>query len=256
MATLAIASRLDRARLTEIANGLAIAVAVSMPWSTSATSILLAVWLIALIPTLDWSDLRRELTTAVSGLPVLLFLLGTVGMTWAGVSWGARWGGLDGFVKLLVIPLMMAHFRHSDRGHRVLVGFLMSCVALLIASFIVTIWPAILPRPVGNAGVPVKSYILQGLEFTMCAAVLYDFAAAQALMWHWESVAELAVLILAFLGDIVLSRLAGRRWSSSRRSWLFMVSETSVGKAFSALPWRYSSLPLLCGQPRPICVNA
>jgi O-antigen ligase len=256
MATLSIASRLDRARFAEIADGLAVAVAVSLPWSTSATSILLAVWLIALIPTLEWSDLRRELTTAVSGLPVLLFLLGTVGMTWAAVSWGARWGGLDGFVKLLVIPLMMAHFRRSDCGHRVLVGFLISCVALLIASFIVTIWPVIHPRPVGNEGVPVKRCILQGLEFTMCAAVLFDFAAAQALMRHWKSVLALAVLILAFLGDIFLSRLAGRRWSSSRRSSLFIVIETSVGKAFSGFSWRNSSLPLLCGQPRRICVNA
>ena len=38
MATLSIASRLDRVRLAEIADGLAVAVAVSMPWSTSATS--------------------------------------------------------------------------------------------------------------------------------------------------------------------------------------------------------------------------
>ena len=69
-------SDLDRARLAKIADGLAVAVAVSLPWSTSATSILLVVWLIALIPTLEWSDLRRELLTAVGGLPVLLFLLG------------------------------------------------------------------------------------------------------------------------------------------------------------------------------------
>ena len=61
--TLSIASRLDRARLAKIADGLAVAVAVSLPWSTSATSILLVLWLIALIPTLDWADLRRELLT-------------------------------------------------------------------------------------------------------------------------------------------------------------------------------------------------
>ena len=64
-------------------------------------------------------------------------------MLWADVAWHARWGGLDGFAKLLVIPLLMAQFRRSDGGHRVFIGFLIACVALLIASWIVTIWPNI-----------------------------------------------------------------------------------------------------------------
>ena len=133
MATLPIASGAHFSRLTKIADGLAVTVAVSLPWSTSATGILLVLWLIALIPTLTWSDVRRELTTAVGGLPVLLFLLGAVGMAWADVTWHERWGGLDGFVRLLVIPLLMAQFRRSDGGHRVLIGFLIACVAVLSA---------------------------------------------------------------------------------------------------------------------------
>ena len=56
-----------------IADGLAVAVAVSLPWSTSATSILVVLWLLALIPTLDWANVRRELLTPAGGLPVLLF---------------------------------------------------------------------------------------------------------------------------------------------------------------------------------------
>ena len=51
MATLPIASGVHLSRLTKIADGLAVAVAVSLPWSTSATSILLVLWLITLIPT-------------------------------------------------------------------------------------------------------------------------------------------------------------------------------------------------------------
>ena len=76
----------------QIADCLAVAVAVSLPWSTSATGILLVLWLLALIPTLDWDDLRRELVTPAGGLPVLLVLLGVLGMAWADVSFGRALG--------------------------------------------------------------------------------------------------------------------------------------------------------------------
>ncbi|MGC1695988.1 MAG: ligase, partial [Pseudolabrys sp.] len=118
-----------------------IAVAASVPWSTSATSILLVLWLIVLIPSLAWSDLRRELLSAVGGLPVALFMLGAVGMAWADVTWHERWGGLDGFVRLLAVPLLMAQFRRSERGYSVLIGFLIACIVLLIASAVVAVWP-------------------------------------------------------------------------------------------------------------------
>jgi O-antigen ligase len=202
MSTLSTASLLNRTRLGKIADGLAVAVAVSIPWSTSATSILLVGWLIALIPTLEWRDLRSQLTTAVGGIPVLLFLLGAVGMTWADVTWHERWGGLDGFVRLLVIPLLITQFRRSDAGYRVLVGFLISCIGLLIASYVVKMWPNIHPRPPGNDGVAVKSYIVQSLEFTICAAVLFDLAADYARTRSWNVTAVFVILGLAFLGDI------------------------------------------------------
>ncbi len=202
MSALSIGSRLDRTRLAKIADGLAVAVAVSLPWSTSATGILLVAWLVALIPTLDWNDLRSELLTAVGGLPVLLFLLGLAGMAWADVTWHARLGGLGGFVRLLMIPLLMAQFRRSDNGHRVFIGFLIACVGVLIASVIVTIWPNLGPGQGANLGVPVKSYILQSAEFTMCAAVLFDLAVTKARLRRRKTSAALAVLALAFLGDI------------------------------------------------------
>src|ERR1035437_2339434 len=92
MSALSIASHLDRTRLAKIADGLAVAVAVSLPWSTSVTGILLVLLLLALIPTLDWADLRRELLTAAGGLPVLLVALGVLGMAWADVSAGGGMG--------------------------------------------------------------------------------------------------------------------------------------------------------------------
>ena len=109
-------SPFDRAKLARLADGLAVAVAASLPWSTSATGILVVLWLLALIPTLDWTDVRRELATPAGGLPVLLFLLGALGMLWADVTLLERWKGLDSFFKLLVIPLLLVQFRRSDRG--------------------------------------------------------------------------------------------------------------------------------------------
>jgi len=99
------------ARLGQIADGLATAVAVSLPWSTSASSILIVLWLIALVPTLDAASVRRELLSPAGGLPVLLWAFGAIGMLWADVSWSDRIAGLSGFHKLLFVPLLLAQFR-------------------------------------------------------------------------------------------------------------------------------------------------
>ena len=184
-----------------ISDGLMVAVAVSLPWSTSATGILLALWLLALFLTLEWSDVRSELMTPAGGLPVLLFLLGVLGMAWADVPLIERWKGLEGFFKLLVIPLLIVQFRRSDNGARVFFGFLIACVALLIASWIVVIWPDI-PKGSRDAGVAVKNYIVQSAEFTMCAAGLLYLAIAAARGGCRASLTALLVLALAFLQDI------------------------------------------------------
>ena len=76
MAGFSIAKGFDRAGLARIADALVVAIAVSLPWSTSATAILLVLWLITLVPTLDWPNVRRELMTPAGGLPVLLVGLG------------------------------------------------------------------------------------------------------------------------------------------------------------------------------------
>ena len=250
MSTLSTASSFGRPRFGNIADGLAVALAVSLPWSTSATSILLVLWLIALIPALTWRDLRRELVTHLGGLPVLLFLLGVVGMAWADVSWPARWGGLDGFVRLLTIPLLMAQFRRSHRGYLVFIGFLIACVTLLIASYVVKIWPNIHPRPPGNEGVPVKSYILQSLDFTICAAVLLDLVVAKAHLRQWKNSAALGILALVFLANIffvvigrtalviipVLALAYGFRYAS----WKGIFSAIAIGVIVAAVVWTTS----------------
>ena len=76
----------DRQDFLRLADWLAVGVALSLPWSTSATSILIVLWFLAWVPTFDVSALRREVASSAGGLPVLLWALGALGMLWAAVS--------------------------------------------------------------------------------------------------------------------------------------------------------------------------
>src|SRR5262245_46542345 len=105
----------DRARFVILADGLAAALAASLPWSTSATSILAGLWLLAFLPTLDRQRLWRALCSPAGALPVLLLLLLVIGMAWAfGVPLAERWRGVTALAKLLFIPLLMAHYQVSE----------------------------------------------------------------------------------------------------------------------------------------------
>jgi O-antigen ligase len=177
--TTAALSVFDRARLARLADWLAVGIALAMPWSICASQTLTAAWLIALLPTLDVAQVRRELRTAAGGLPVLLWLLALLGMLWANVPWIERYAGLEGFHKLLVIPLLLAQFRRSGRGIFIVYGFLASCTALLAASIGLTIlwklWGVYVPGKI--PGLLVKDYIAQSSEFLVCAFGLLGFAA-------------------------------------------------------------------------------
>jgi O-antigen ligase len=169
----------DRARLARVADWLAVGVAIAMPWSISASQILTAAWLLTLIPTLDVAAVRRELRSAAGGLPVLLWLLALLGMLWANVPWSERYTGLEGFHKLLVIPLLLAQFRRSERGIYVVYGFLASCAALLVASWgLMVLWKLWWVHVPGKLpGILVKDYIAQSSEFLVCAFGLLGLAA-------------------------------------------------------------------------------
>jgi O-antigen ligase len=170
-------SDLHTVRLGRVADALAIAVAVSLPWSTSATGVLVILWLLALIPALNVNALKQTLRIPAGSLPVLLVLFAAAGMFWADVTWAERIDGISAFVKLLVIPLLMAQFRLSDWGQSVLAGFLISSVLLLAASWILVLLPAasMLWEP-KQYGIPVKDYISQSAIFTIAAFALIDRA--------------------------------------------------------------------------------
>ena len=186
--------------LARIADGLAAAVAVSLPWSTSATSILIVLWLFALVPTLDAAALRREIRSAAGGLPVLLWALGAIGMLWADVSWSERIAGLSGFHKLLLIPLLLAQFRRSAQANWVILGFLASSVAVArrLLGTRTHARPGVARQ---GLGVPVKNYILQSAIFAICAFGLIGQAAE---LWRTRPRLSLVLVLVAaaFIANI------------------------------------------------------
>jgi O-antigen ligase len=192
----------NRALLTRAADAAAVAVAVSLPWSTSATSILVVIWLIVLLPTLRLAELRRELATAAGLLPVLLVLLGITGMLWADVALIERWKGLDSFLKLLVIPLLFIQFRRSERADWVFGGYVVACVALLLASYVLVLWPELRFYFSSDFGVPVKNAATQSGEFVTCIFGLLFLAVESCTRRQWLWLLGFLIVILAMLMNI------------------------------------------------------
>jgi O-antigen ligase len=195
---------LDLKQVARVADWEAVALAIALPWSTSATVILLVVWLVTLIPTLDFAMIWREVKTPAGGLPVLLWVLAVFGMLWADVSWSDRFAGLQGFHRLLMIPLLLAQFRRSEIGRWVLYGFLASASVLVIASWALALglmtWQTS-HRP--SNGVVVHDVIAQSTIFIICSLALIWPIRELLLNGHWRKAIGLVGLAALFLADLV-----------------------------------------------------
>lgn len=192
-----------RKRMEGAADALAVALAFSLPWSTSATGILALLWLITLVPTLDIGALRRVLATPAGALPVALWLLGAMGMLWAEVPLAERLDGLGGFHKLLCIPLLMVQFERSARGVWVLYGFLSGCALLLVTSFAQVLVPALAWSSDKLVGIPVKDTISQNTLFTVCAFLLADRIWAAWRRGQRGMALALGALALGFVANLL-----------------------------------------------------
>jgi O-antigen ligase len=165
----------DRLSLMTFADWAAVAVAVALPWSTSAVGVAIAVWLVVLLPSLDADSLKRALVAPAGSLAVLLWCLGVVGMFWADVGWHDRFAGLDSFHRLLAIPLLLAQFRRTGNGMWVACGFFISSITVLIASYAIIAvfghgWHRVY-------GIPVHDTIFQGSEFLISGFGAIGYAA-------------------------------------------------------------------------------
>ncbi len=202
----------QRDSLIKIADTLVICLALVLPWSTSATVILICIWVLVVIPAIEPKELMQEMKQPASYLPVALFALAALGMLWADVSFKERIKGIDSYLKLLTIPLFMIHFRRSDRAIWVLSAFLFSGTLLLTASVL----SMFSPNGTGwgfskSYGIPVKDYISQSAVFTICAFGLF-YLAVDAFRLRWRIFGLLfvavGILFLSNLFFVVTSRTA------------------------------------------------
>lgn len=239
---------IDQIRRGEAADWLVVAIAVSLPWSTSLTAILIVLWLIAVVPILDIPSLRREIMAPVGGVPVLLWGLAVVGMLWADVDWHERFGALRSYHKLLLIPLLLVQFRRSERARWAILGFLGSALGLLILSWL-TPNPGFFGNPKADVGIPVKDYILQSGIFAICALGLLG----QAVAWRTArpQLALAAVIVAAFfianiiyvavsLTTLVIVVVLLLVFGFRQFGWKGMLVVAILGSALATLSWASS----------------
>jgi O-antigen ligase len=157
-----------------------------------------------LVSALEIASLRREIVSPAGGLSIVLVAIAAVGMSWSEASLSARLQGLEGFCKLLFIPFLLAQFRRSDRGWRVILWFLGASILLLLVSSALAWIPGLPWRGKPQMpGVPVKDYISQSGVFALCAFALLGYAAD---VWrrHRRPLAFAMVFVAAaFIANIV-----------------------------------------------------
>jgi O-antigen ligase len=239
---------LDRVRLAAFADYLAAAVLISLPWSTSATSILVAVWVVVVALTLDGTSLQRVGVMPAAALPIALAALAVGGMLWADVAWPERLSGVAPFLKLLAIPLLFIQFSRAGGGEMVLAAFFASACVLLALSWLLALVPQF-PWPAKYYGVPVKDYIIQSGVFALCSVALLDRAFAVWGKSRAKSVllAGAAFMFIANIVFIALGRtslvvilglfaLLGIRHFERRA----LAGFVAVGLAVSAIAWSTS----------------
>lgn len=193
----------NSAASTRAADVLAALIAASLPWSTTAPSIFVGLFLLAVTPTIDWRDYARRIAQPAFILPFASLLLAFVGVLWSDGAWPDRLHAIKPVAKLVLIPPLLYHFRRSEHGLWVCLAFLASCAVLAVFSWIVLLDPAWKITVTASAGVPVKNYIDQSQEFTLCAVAL-----ALPALKFWRGGRALAVaaclgLILLFVANMV-----------------------------------------------------
>jgi O-antigen ligase len=157
---------------TTAADIFVILIAIALPWSTTLVGIFAAASIIAMAPFLDVKAFVQLLKRPMCALPIALFALAVVGTLWSEAPWATRLYAIGPTTKLLMLPLLFYHFERSARGLQVFVAFLASCVVLLAMSWVVAFDPRLALKSGAAYGVPVKNYIDQSQEFTLCAVAL------------------------------------------------------------------------------------
>ena len=219
---------------------LLVLVAAALPWSTSIFSILMAIWLVALVPTIDLRRFVRFMSQPVCWLPVAFFVLAMLGTLWSPAPWSERLHSVSPVAKLFVLPFVLYHFERSRRGMWALGGFLVSCVLMMAASFLVLYEPSFTLKEgefTGAAyestrGIFVKNYIDQSQEFALCVVAL----AYPIFSFFRERKVRQALLLCA----IVLALLANMAFVTVSRTAMVTMPIMLAVFAVLHLRWRTS----------------
>ena len=203
----------DPAAWAKTSDIVAVLIALSLPWSTSLVGIFAAIWLVTVVPTLDFRRFLQSLKRPISALPIALFVLALVGTLWSDAPWGARSYALSPATKLLVLPLLFYHFERSTRGMWVLIAFLVSCTLLMAMSWLVLLYPGLSLKHGGDVerGIFVKNYIDQSQEFALCAILLgYPVVTLLRDRKIWQALLLIAVAasFIVNMAFVVVSRTA------------------------------------------------
>lgn len=200
----------SRDQCAGIADGAAIALVAILPWSTSGTAIAAVVFIIAALGSLEWEGFSRGLARPVIYVPLAFVALFALGMLWATeIDWKARLHGLNPALRFLVLPLLFYHFERSENGWRMAKAFFWSCVVLMMVSWLSWVLGAYLGS--ASLGVPVKNYIDQGQEFSLCVAGGLWWLHRAIKARDYKPAALIAVVLILFLLNlafVVASRTA------------------------------------------------
>ena len=159
----------------------AIATAFFLPLSTSGTAIGVSIFAVLAIITLDAGRFAATSRSAAAWLPAALFALILIGVTWSTEPLPVALKWVGPYLKLLLIPLVMATAFSRRDALQIAFGFLAACSILLLLSWSSVIWPG---GPWGwfkVPGVPVKDNAVQSGEFVLCA---FGLAYAGLELWN------------------------------------------------------------------------
>ncbi|WFU37365.1 O-antigen ligase family protein [Bradyrhizobium sp. CB82] len=181
-----------------------------LPWSTSATSIFGIAIFFLIWPTIKTERLVAALSQPAGALPIALVVLAAIGTAWAtGVPCSERLGALDKMIKLLLLPLLLLHFRYSRRATWIFAAFVGSNVILLGYSFLAYAVPSMaIVEKVGYAGVPVRNYIDQSQGFAFVATALAGLAFEAASRKDRYSAAALGATASLFFVNLAFVNVA------------------------------------------------
>lgn len=174
----------------------AIATAFFLPLSTSGQAIGASIFVVLAIATLDVRRFAATSRSAAAWLPAALFALVLIGVTWSTEPLALAFKWVGPYLKLLLIPLIMATAFSRKDALQIALGFLAACSILLVLSWLSVLWPS---GPWGwfkVPGVPVKDNAVQSGEFALCA---FGLAYAGLQLWSENRRRALLALLLATL---------------------------------------------------------